>query len=124
MNIKTSTKEKFIVIYILEENITANMAAAIMDLANMATIEIPHLIINMAKVKETALPAATNLALLQQSFYDKNCSLLICELHKNVEQFFEDNELLDNLNTAPTESEAWDILQMEEIERELLDGFD
>ena len=28
------------------------------------------------------------------------------------------------LNITPTESEAWDIVQMEEIERELLDGDD
>jgi hypothetical protein len=29
-------------------------------------------------------------------------------------------ELFDFLNCTPTESEAWDIVQMEEIERELL----
>ena len=28
---------------------------------------------------------------------------------------------LEQLNVTPTESEAWDIVQMEEIERELLD---
>jgi hypothetical protein len=27
--------------------------------------------------------------------------------------------ILDDLNTTPTASEAWDIVQMEEIEREL-----
>ena len=26
------------------------------------------------------------------------------------------------MNVTPTESEAWDIVQMEEIERELMDG--
>jgi hypothetical protein len=29
-------------------------------------------------------------------------------------------DLTDILNITPTESEAWDIVQMEEIERELL----
>ena len=28
------------------------------------------------------------------------------------------------MNITPTESEAWDIVQMEEIERELLGDFD
>jgi len=28
------------------------------------------------------------------------------------------------MNITPSESEAWDIVQMEEIERELLNGFD
>ncbi|RYZ15978.1 MAG: anti-anti-sigma factor, partial [Chitinophagaceae bacterium] len=30
-------------------------------------------------------------------------------------------DLLELMNVTPTESEAWDIVQMEEIERELLD---
>jgi hypothetical protein len=32
----------------------------------------------------------------------------------------EKNELLELMNVTPTESEAWDIVQMEEIEREFL----
>jgi hypothetical protein len=32
--------------------------------------------------------------------------------------------LLELMNVTPTESEAWDIVQMEEIERELLGGED
>ena len=30
-------------------------------------------------------------------------------------------QLLETMNITPTESEAWDIVQMEEIERELMD---
>jgi hypothetical protein len=30
-------------------------------------------------------------------------------------------ELLELFNVTPTESEAWDIVQMEEIEREFMD---
>jgi hypothetical protein len=41
-------------------------------------------------------------------------------MQKPVEEFFDQLELLDVLNFTPTESEAWDIVQMEEIERELL----
>jgi len=36
----------------------------------------------------------------------------------------EESGLLETMNIAPTLSEAWDILQMEEIERELLDGWE
>jgi hypothetical protein len=32
----------------------------------------------------------------------------------------DNNDLLEILNVTPTESEAWDIVQMEEIEREYL----
>jgi hypothetical protein len=38
-----------------------------------------------------------------------------------VEAFLDKAEVLEMLNITPTESEAWDILQMEAIERELLD---
>ena len=57
----------------------------------------------------------------QQKFYENNASFVICELQKPVEKFLEEKELLDLMNITPTESEAWDIVQMEEIEREFFD---
>ncbi len=51
-------------------------------------------------------------------------SFVICRLQKSVEDFLDQHELLEMMNVTPTESEAWDIVQMEEIERELLDGED
>jgi hypothetical protein len=41
-------------------------------------------------------------------------------LTKEVEDFLDKTDLLELMNVTPTESEAYDILQMEEIERELL----
>jgi molybdenum cofactor biosynthesis enzyme MoaA len=49
-----------------------------------------------------------------------NNSFVICNLHEVVEKNLADIELLELMNVTPTESEAWDIVQMEEIERELL----
>jgi hypothetical protein len=46
---------------------------------------------------------------------------VICELQKPVEDFLDKVELIELMNVTPTESEAWDIVQMEDIERELLD---
>jgi len=37
---------------------------------------------------------------------------------------FESEDLPDVLNITPTESEAWDIVQMDEIERELMNGME
>jgi hypothetical protein len=42
-------------------------------------------------------------------------------LQPQVEDFLDKNELLELMNVTPTQSEAWDIVQMEEIEREFLD---
>jgi hypothetical protein len=59
---------------------------------------------------------------LQQEFYEHNRSFVICEMQQNVVDTLEKEELLEVMNVTPTESEAWDIVQMEEIERELLDN--
>jgi anti-anti-sigma regulatory factor len=58
---------------------------------------------------------------LQQQFYDAGISFVICCLQESVEAMLEEAEILFQLNVTPTESEAWDIVQMEAIERELMD---
>ena len=63
--------------------------------------------------------AAEKLVSIQQKFYENNASFVICELQKPVEEFLDQISLLEMMNVTPTESEAWDIVQMEEIEREL-----
>ena len=40
--------------------------------------------------------------------------------NNNLHQLINEKELLEFMNVTPSESEAWDILQMEEIEREFL----
>jgi hypothetical protein len=48
-------------------------------------------------------------------------------MQQELEDFLDSKDLLELMNVTPTESEAYDIVQMEEIERELLgdeeDGF-
>jgi DNA replication initiation complex subunit (GINS family) len=64
--------------------------------------------------------AAETLVKVQQKFYEGNASFVICELTSEAEAFLDKEDLLELMNVTPTESEAWDIVQMEEIERELL----
>ena len=59
-----------------------------------------------------------------QNSYQENASFVSCCLQKPVEDFLTNSELIELFNITPTESEAWDIVQMEEIERELMDGED
>ena len=44
--------------------------------------------------------------------------MVICNIKPEVETYLDEKELLELMNVTPTESEAWDIVQMEEIERE------
>ena len=121
MNVKTDTKEKFTVIKPGEPTLSANMTE---ELNNMLLPylqkDIPHIIFKMTDVNSVDDKAGEWLATIQQQFYDANCSFVICELKPTVEEQLDKQELLELLNVTPTESEAWDILQMEEIERELL----
>jgi hypothetical protein len=45
-------------------------------------------------------------------------------LSDTLQKGIDDSEFAEMMNLTPTETEAWDIVQMEEIERELLDSDD
>ena len=125
MNVKTDTKEKFTVITPDATTLSANMTA---ELTNMLSPylqkDIPHVIFNMINVQTIDDKAGEAVAKIQQEFYENNASFVICSLQKEVENKLDEMELLEVMNVTPTESEAWDIVQMEEIEREMLDDED
>ena len=125
MEIKIDTKEKFTVLSPLLPDLSVNIAASINDIClNQLTLDPKNIILQMQNVQTIEDAAAFLLAELQAHFYENSASFVICTLTEPVEKLFEKLELLEFLNTTPTESEAWDIVQMEEIEREFLDGDD
>ncbi|MFD2919573.1 STAS domain-containing protein [Terrimonas rubra] len=123
MNVKIDTKEKFHVITPIDGDISASMTAELTQkIQPYLQNEVKNVVLNFENVTAVDHAAAEKLAALQQNFYQNNASFVICCLQKPVEAFLADNELLEHLNVVPSQSEAWDIVQMEEIERELLDG--
>ena len=80
----------------------------------------PHVILKMDIVQVIDEEMAENLLKIQQQFYEQKKSFVICNLQKDVVQLLEQKGLLQFMNITPSESEAWDIVQMEEIERETL----
>jgi len=121
MNVKIDTKEKFTVIMPEEAQLSANMTEEIKNLLlSYQQKDIPHVILKMNEVQGINETVAELLADVQQEFYENNMSFVICGLQKAVEDLLDEKELLEIMNVTPTESEAWDIVQMEEIERELL----
>ena len=122
MKVKIDTKEKFHVITPEEPILSANMTEELKQkLLPFLTTEIKNVVLKLGEVVEVDNVSAEAILNLQQKFYDNNASFVICELQKSVEDFFDKLEMLEVLNVTPTESEAWDIVQMEEIEREFLD---
>jgi anti-anti-sigma factor len=121
MNVKTDTKEKFTVIIPLEKELSVNMTEELSQLLlGYLQKDIPHVILNLQEVNNLDEQSGELLASTQQKFYESNCSFVICAMQKAVEEKLDEQELLEIMNVTPTESEAWDIVQMEEIERELL----
>ena len=123
MNVKTDTKEKFHVITVAETSLSASMTDEMADyLLSYLQNDVKNLVLVMSGVESVDLPAAEKLATVQQKFYEAGSSFVICELRQPVEDFLDQQELLEMMNVTPTQSEAWDIVQMEEMEREMFGG--
>ena len=122
MQVKIDTKEKFSVVTPLEPEMTDNLAADwYVFCTGCLSQSTPHIVLNMSEVSHITPQGVSLLVNLQQQFYESGSSFVICCLQEQVESLLEQAEVLEQLNVTPTESEAWDIVQMEEIERELLD---
>ena len=125
MNVKTDTKEKFHVITIGEPSIAANMTAELEEcLQSYLKNNVKNVILNCKDIQNMDDAAAETLVKIQQQFYEQNASFIVCGLQPHLEQSLDKTGLLELMNVVPAESEAWDIVQMEEIERELMDDGD
>lgn len=122
MEVKTDTKEKFTVIRLKTPELSVTMAAELnTQLQELLKGSVRNVVLNLADVNAMQEEAAEKLVRLQQAFYESEASFVVCELQPSVEDFLDGKDLLEMMNATPTESEAYDIVQMEEIERELLD---
>lgn len=127
INVKSDTKEKFHVVTLSEPVLSASMTGEMADyllsyLQNDARPtggQVRNLVLRMGEVSAVEPVAAEKLVEIQQQFYESGASFVICELQQAVEDFLDQQELLELMNVTPTESEAWDIVQMEEMEREM-----
>jgi anti-anti-sigma factor len=121
--VKIDTKEKFHVITLSEPHLSATMTEELSDrLLSHLQSGIKNIVLNLRQLQSLDNISAETLVKVQQKFYENNASFVICELQRQVEEFLDQQQLLEIMNTTPTESEAGDIVKMEEIERELLEG--
>ena len=125
MNVKIDTKEKFVIITPLVPELTANMTEELTELLlPYIQKDISNIVLVLSEVNIIEDKGCELIAKLQQNFYENDCSFVICNLKKSIETLFDKLELLDVLNITPTESEAWDIVQMEIMEREMMNDED
>jgi len=125
MQYKTDLKEKFTVVTFLDASITSNSVPEINELSQKILSQSPkNLVVNCGQVKQWDPSIIAVLANAQEQFYDNNASFVICALSDTLQNSIDHSEYAEMMNLTPTETEAWDIVQMEEIERELLDSDD
>jgi anti-anti-sigma regulatory factor len=122
MQVKIDTREKFTLLTPETDFLSDNLAVSLISaIESVRHSDLPNLILKLDAVSSIDDRVALQLAQVQNSFYEYHHSFVICQMQEPVEATFEKLDLLDSLNFTPTESEAWDIVQMEEIERELMD---
>ena len=125
MQVKTDTKERFHAITLPGPSLSASMTEELATcLLPYLQNDVKNLVLILKDIQELDNAAGEKLVEIQQSFYENNASFVICEMQPAVEDFLDRNELLEIMNVVPTQSEAWDIVQMEEVERELMSGED
>jgi anti-anti-sigma factor len=125
MHYKIETKEKFTVLTLLDPSLSSNLVPELNDLIKKLGSTSPkNIVLNLQPVKDWDLSIMELLAGHQEVFYDNNTSFVLCSLSDDLQNALDLTEFGEVMNLTPTESEAWDIVQMEEIERELLDSDD
>ena len=125
MNVKIDTKEIFYVISITEEKLSANMAVELIKLVTEKQKEAnKSIILDFTALVEIDKDAIDLLVKWHEKIYQDKKSLVIFGLSNPVKSALDEAGLLELVNHTPTESEAWDIVQMEEIVRELDTDFE
>ncbi|MEO8584002.1 MAG: STAS domain-containing protein [Flavitalea sp.] len=122
MKVKIDTREKLHVITIHEQELAANMTEEIDEmLMPLLNTNVKNVAINMKDIHYLDKAAAHQLLNVHRQFYGKKATFVLCEMQAGVIKTLSDMLFLDQLNITPTESEAIDLIQMEELEREFGD---
>jgi anti-anti-sigma regulatory factor len=88
MEVKTDTKEKFHVMSVETQFLSANLAAELnRQLIELLKDTTKNVVLNLSSVKSIQEEAAETLVRTQQKFYEQNASFVICELTNEVEAF-------------------------------------
>jgi anti-anti-sigma factor len=123
MEVKIDTKERFHVITVAQASLSASMTEKMGEnLLPFLQNDVKNIVLVLKNVQSVDMTAAEKLVYIQQKFYENGASFVVCELQQQVEDFLDQNNLLEMMNVTPTQSEAQDIVQMEEIEREMFGG--
>lgn len=124
MKFKIDTKEKIVVFCPEESVLDANLAEDfITAVTALPELEGRNLILDMTLVQKMDTTGVEAILTVYQRMYDNNLSCAITGLNNTLTATMK-SAGGDMLNLAPTMAEATDLVMMEELERELLDGLE
>lgn len=124
MKFKIDTKEKIVVFCPEESVLDANLAEHFMAaVAALPELNGRNLILDMTLVQKMDTTGVEAILTVYQRMYDNNLSCAITGLNNTLTATLK-SAGGDMLNLAPTMAEATDLVMMEELERELLDGLE
>lgn len=117
MYFKIDTKEKFTVIRVAEIHFGDKLASEVYVFCeNLLESSFKNVILELGAIVSAETGALATLKNLQSKFVVSAASFVVCCCPKQLVSQLEGLQL----NLVPTESEAWDMVQMEEMEREFL----
>ena len=124
MKFKIDTKEKIVVFCPEEPVLGANLAEEFKAaVAGLPELEGRNLILDMTLVQKIDPPGVEAILTVYERMYDNNLSCAVTGLNNTLTATLK-SAGGDMLNLAPTMAEAIDLVMMEELERELLDGLE
>jgi hypothetical protein len=124
MKFKIDTKEKIVVFCLEEAVLDANLADGFISTATaLPELKERNLILDLTLVQKTDAKGLEAILTVYRCMYDNHFSCALTGLNNTLTA-----ELKaagdDMLNIAPTMAEAIDLIMMEELERELLEGME
>lgn len=123
MKFKIDTKEKFVILQpeipVLDANLSEDFQASIAALPERSD---RNLILDMALVQNADPAGVQAILTVYRQQYDSHLSCALTGLNNTLTQALRAAGGDAELNITPTLSEAIDIVMMEDLERELLNG--
>ncbi len=123
MDFKIDTKESYSIIIPTAPHIDANMTAALSQkCTELAQSGSNNYIIDLQNCTSADNTSFDDLVQMHENCYNNSQSLVFTGIANSIMQQMKDGEVDLSLNIAPKMIEAVDIVSMEILERDLMDG--
>ena len=120
MKYKIDTKEHFDIITPLCAQFDSILSDQLNELVDDSRENARSLLIDFSQIETMTDENVRLLEALHNEMYNDNLSFILCHMHISCKKTVAENELEHLLNMAPTMNEALDMINMEGLERELL----